>query len=238
MTTAAIVQARARSTRLPGKALLPLAGGTVLREVLQRCALVPGVDVVCCAVPEGVGDDAVASEAEVAGAAVVRGSETDVLARYLKAARALDADFVLRVTSDCPLIDPALCGEVIALRAARGADYASNNMPRTFPHGLDCEAFTAAALAEADRRAHEPREREHVTPWLREHPSVRRANIEGPGGDAAQQRWTLDYPEDYAFFEALFAVLPHPAPTDWREVAAVVARHPEIAALNAHRHAA
>lgn len=238
MTTAVIVQARTTSTRLPSKVLLPLAGDTVLRHVLVRCAAIPGADVVCCAIPRGDAGSGLAEEATRAGAEVVAGDETDVLARYRDAARALDADVVMRVTSDCPLIDPEICGRVLQARHEAGADYACNNMPRGWPHGLDCEAFTREALEQAAATAVEPHDREHVTPWLRRAPGVTRVHVDGPGGTAAEGRWTLDHPEDYAFFQALFAHLdPLPHIAGFAEVAAVVARHPEIAALNAARHA-
>jgi spore coat polysaccharide biosynthesis protein SpsF (cytidylyltransferase family) len=110
MVAAVIVQARMASTRLPGKVLKPLRDGTVLREVLRRCRAIPGVDIVCCAVPESAANDPVAREAESCDAAVHRGHDTDVLDRYAGAARVLAADTVMRVTSDCPLIDPGLCG--------------------------------------------------------------------------------------------------------------------------------
>jgi len=238
MRTAVIVQARAKSTRLPGKALLPLGKGTVLSEVLDRCAAIPGADVVCCAIPDGNDDDAVAAEAEAVGAQVVRGDERDVLARYLKAARALNADVVLRVTSDCPLIDPALCGEVLAERTRSNADYACNNMPRLFPHGLDCEAFTTSALARADINAATPREREHVTPWLRESNEISRTAVAGPGGAATRYRWTLDYPEDYELLRTLFAKLPNPAPTAWQEILDIVESIPGLTEINRQHHAA
>ena len=146
MTTAIVVQARMGSTRLPGKVLKPLAGTTVLEEMLRRCRAIPGADIVVCAIPEDAADDPLIAPAKRAGAVVARGSASDVLSRYRKAADQVDADIVVRITSDCPLTDPSLCGEVIALREARGVDYAANNMPPGFPHGLDCEAFTAASL--------------------------------------------------------------------------------------------
>lgn len=232
--TVVIVQARMTSTRLPGKVLEPLAGETVLAHVLRRCQAIEGADIVCCAVPDGPASDPVAAEAERCGARVYRGSEEDVLDRYHRAAVACDAGVVMRVTSDCPLIDPDICARVLRLRHDAGADYACNNMPPGWPHGLDCEAFTAAALARAAGEAVTPAEREHVTPWLRNHPSVRRANLAGPDGGAAAMRWTLDYPEDLAFFTALFAKLPPPpAIAGFESVAAVLRAHPEIAAINA-----
>jgi spore coat polysaccharide biosynthesis protein SpsF (cytidylyltransferase family) len=185
-------------------------------------------------VPVGADSDSVAAGARQAGAAVYRGDEHDVLGRYHGAARELGATVVMRVTSDCPLIDPQECGAVLRLRAAHDADYACNNMPRSGPHGLDCEAFTFAALERAAREANDPYSREHVTPWLRAHPELVRLNLAGEERGAGL-RWTLDYPEDLAFFRALFALLPPwPAIPPAREVIRILARHPEIAQINEH----
>lgn len=234
MTTAVIVQARLGSSRLPGKVLKPLARGTVLEEVLRRCRAIPGADLVVCAVPEDGKDDPVVAEALRCGAIVTRGSETDVLDRYLQASKAVGADVVMRVTSDCPLIDPEVCGAVLDLRAAEGADYACNNMPPSFPHGLDCEAFTRDALELAWRQAIAPEDREHVTPWLRRAPEIRRAVLAGPGGNFAHLRWTLDFPEDYSFLKEVFGLLPSsPALPGWKEVLALLVEHPAILELNA-----
>ena len=221
------------STRLPGKVMLDLAGHSVLAHVLHRCAAIPGAGSVCCAIPLGAIHDPLVAEAERAGASVFRGSENDVLDRYLRAAQALGVDAVMRVTSDCPLIDPALCGRVLRLVTEGHADYACNNMPPSWPHGLDCEAFTFAALVLAAKSAERPDEREHVTPWLRNHPELRKANLAGPGGTAAGQRWTLDFREDYDFFVSLFRKLPPwPAIPSTDEVLAVLARHPLIPNIN------
>lgn len=223
------------STRLPGKVMRPLGDTTVLGQVLRRCAAIPGIDIVVCATGTGAADDPIGDEAASHGAVVSRGSPDDVLARYLGAARQVAADIVMRVTSDCPLIDPAVCGAVLALRCEAGADYAANNMPPSFPHGLDCEAFTSAALARAASVATDPHDREHVTPWLRRAEGLARANLAGPGGDLVHRRWTLDYPEDFDFFTAVFAALPDAATAGWREVLALVEARPDIAALNAVR---
>jgi spore coat polysaccharide biosynthesis protein SpsF (cytidylyltransferase family) len=232
--TAVIVQARFSSTRLPGKVLESLAGHTVLEHVLHRCGAIASADVVCCAVPANRDSDAVARAAEQLGVVVYRGDEHDVLDRYYRAAQAVDAEVVMRVTSDCPLIDPGICDAVLQLRAQLGADYACNNMPRSGPHGLDCEAFTFAALRRAAHEATDAHSREHVTPWLRSHPQLIRCNLAGDTAGGGP-RWTLDYPEDLAFFRALFALLPPwPAIPSTREVLRLLAGHPEIAAINRH----
>lgn len=212
---------------------MPLRSKTVLEEVLRRCHAIPGADIVVCAIPDGPEDDPLVPVVERAGAVVTRGPVQDVLARYLAAAEAVTADIVMRVTSDCPLIDPQLCGKVLTMRAAENADYACNNMPPSFPHGLDCEAFATKALRRAATEAKKPEEREHVTPWLRTASDLRRANVVGPGGDATRHRWTLDYAEDYTFLSRLFALLP-PAPAipSWRDVVDLLAARPELAAIN------
>lgn len=239
MTTAVVVQARMGSSRLPGKVLMALGLHTVLEEVLRRCAAVAGADIVVCAIPDDPADAVLGPIAEAAGAMVVRGSTLDVRARYLTAAEAAKADVVLRVTSDCPLIDPALCAAVLAVRAAAGADYCANNMPPSFPHGLDCEAFTTEALRRAARSEGPDGDREHVTPWLRRAPEISRAAVVGPGGALAHARWTLDWPEDLAFLRAAAALQDSPpAIAPWSVLAARLAERPDIVALNAARQAA
>jgi spore coat polysaccharide biosynthesis protein SpsF (cytidylyltransferase family) len=235
MKTAVIVQARYGSSRLPGKALLPLGRGTVLSQVLARCAAIPGVDAVVCAAPDSADSDLVAEEAMRCGAQVARGSETDVLSRYAKAARAIGADIVMRITSDCPFIDPLVCGKVLALLAERGAQYASLDMPATWPHGLDCEAFPARLLYDAEQKAQALHEREHVTPWIRAR-AAPKATLTGPGAPFTAMRWTLDWPEDYQFLSAIAEVLGARAiSATAAEVASLCLRRPDIFAINAAR---
>lgn len=236
MKTVAIIQARWGSTRQPGKVLLKLGETSVLEHVLKRCAQIVNMDAICCAVADDNASDPVAAEAARCGVAVWRGSANDVLERYRGAAEMMGADTVLRVTSDCPLIDPQICADVIALLHADSADYASNNMPPSWPHGLDCEAFTRSALEAAAETATEPHEREHVTPWIRNAPYLRKSNLAGPGGDVVEQRWTLDYPEDYAFLTALWQHMPPSgAIPSTADILAIIARHSELADINATR---
>jgi spore coat polysaccharide biosynthesis protein SpsF len=236
MTTACIVQARIASTRLPAKVLKDLAGEPVLGHVLRRCKAIPGVDVVICATVDNAECLPIESLAKSYDTPAHRGSETDVLDRYLGAARLVDADEIVRVTSDCPLIDPALCGDVVARRRDEKAEYAANNFTWGYPHGLDCEIFTREALEAAAETATELYDREHVSPWIRKHPTYRKAEVTGPSGPEAKWRWTLDFPEDLDFMRALYRYLPPPpSMPSWREIAAVVAAHPELGTINQAR---
>lgn len=195
MQTVAIVQARLGSSRLPAKVLLPLPSGrTVIEEVLTRCRQIVGVDRVVCAIPHG--DDIIASFAlRVPDVAVYRGPEDDVLARYYGAASLMRADFILRITADCPLLDPFVCTNVLALLLTEDADYASNVHPhREFPHGHDCEAFTMDALSRAHHEATDAYDREHVGPYMQRR--MRVACLRNPN-PASHIRITLDTLADY-----------------------------------------
>jgi spore coat polysaccharide biosynthesis protein SpsF len=233
MTRAVIVQARFGSSRLPGKVLMQLGGRPALAAVLDRCARIPGIDIVVCAVPDDTASDALAATAQSCGAVLFRGSERDVLERYDHAARLVGANVIMRVTSDCPLIDPDIAGAVLTVFEETGADYACNNMPPLWPHGLDCEVFWADHLARAAREANAAYDREHVTPSLRRNTDLRRVNLDGPGGGVERQRWTLDYAEDYAFFAALWdAMGERIGMASMSDILAVLADHPRIASLN------
>ena len=128
------------------------------------------------------------------------GSENDVLSRYHQAAVSVKADIIMRVTGDCPLIDPEICGRVLVLMG-NGVEYASNVDPRGWPKGLDCEVFTFDALDRAHKEADDPYDREHVTPWMRR--NVHCVNLDG-GGDP-KLRWCLDTLNDYLFLSGKFA---------------------------------
>jgi glutamate-1-semialdehyde 2,1-aminomutase/spore coat polysaccharide biosynthesis protein SpsF len=141
----------------------------------------------------------------------------------------------MRITCDCPLLDATVCGDVIRLRSDKAADYAANNLITTWPHGLDCEVFTIEALKEAHTAARTAYEREHVTPWMRNNPKFTKANLEGPGGEAESMRWTIDYPEDLAFFQALNEEAGLATLSRWQDVAALVKANPALLALNRDR---
>lgn len=236
--TAVIAQARMGSSRLPGKVLKQLGDRTVLAHVIWRAQSIQGADEVCIATSDLVEDDLVAAEAERCGAAVYRGDETDVLARYIGAARMLQAQTIMRITCDCPLIDPEVCGQVLKLRIDDGVGYASNVGSAQWPHGMDCEAFSSDLLERAGEETDVADEREHVTLWMRRNNAIQKADLEGPGAPVSLQRWTLDYPEDFDFLEALFRLLPMPpAMPGWKEILEVVEARPELAVINELRSA-
>ncbi|HDZ39759.1 MAG TPA: spore coat polysaccharide biosynthesis protein F [Marinobacter sp.] len=199
MTTVVIVQARLTSTRLPAKMMLSLGGEPCIRHVLRRAKEIPGIDKVVCATP--VSNSApIWREAMALGVKVVQGSEHDVLGRFRKAALLVNADIVMRITGDCPLIDPEICGRVLELMED-GVDYASNVMPRGFPKGLDCECFTMEALERAHKEADDPYDREHVTPFIQR--MMYCVNLDGD--DDPNLNWCLDTLQDYLFLSERFA---------------------------------
>lgn len=233
MTTVAIIQARMRSTRLPGKVLADLGGRPVLRWVVDAARAVPDVDRVIVATSTGGDDDAVAAWGGRTGVEVFRGDEDDVLGRFAGAARLANADLIVRVTADCPLLDPVEAGRVVAEISAGTVDYACNNDPPTYPDGLDCEAFTRAALDRAASDARRPSEREHVTPYIRDPKNgFRLANIRCPLGDLSDERWTLDTPEDLALLRAVVPGLDGNRPSRLVEVLEALDRTPELRRIN------
>ena len=197
MKTVCIVQARLASTRLPAKVLLPLNGHTVLEEVLRRCKRIPGVHKVVAAIPDAPDCDVLLPFIERQHVAVTRGSEIDVLSRYALAAQEHDADIIMRITSDCPVLNPNMCGAVLSLRERDNSDYASNIWPaRSFAQGLDCEVFTRDCLDDANVKAVDPYDREHVTPYIQRH-AYDRCSLLKAMDDTSHVRLTLDTLADY-----------------------------------------
>ena len=231
-----ISQVRMGSTRLPGKVLLPAAGRPLLDYHVQRLAA-SGLPVILATTTEPA-DDVLAAYAEAHCLGYHRGSETDVLARYYETARRFNLDVVVRVTSDCPLVDGALIGAAVAryMEENNPLVYRSNAVVRTFPRGLDFEIFSMQLLAEAHAHAALPYEREHVTPYLKTNPAAAGRVIfrdeVWPGGDFSRFRITLDTAEDYAVLRAL--IEQHgAAELAAAELLPLLAAHPEIMALNA-----
>ncbi len=228
------MQARMGSSRLPGKILMEAGGKTFLEHAFQRLSLTGCIDQCVVATTTDERDDVVADFCSRHGWPCSRGPEHDVLTRYHETANRFPADIIIRVTADCPLLDPSLINQVVELLAVDfpGTAYASNTLdPRHFPRGLDVEAFTSAALEEAYQCASEPSDREHVTPFLRERPEQfpRRAlSIED---DYSSHRWTLDTPEDQQLLSRILEHLPNPEP--WEKILSLVEDNPEWSKLNA-----
>ena len=220
------------SSRLPGKILLPLAGRSVMAHVLERCEAIEGVDAVCLATTIEPADEVTAKTAESLGVEFFRGSENDLLDRYLRSAEVMDADVILRVTCDCPLIDPFVCAEVLRARARENADFATNNMPPSFPYGLDCEVFTRAALDMAARKAKLPSEREHVGPFIRNNPALKKVNLNS-SVLLNHHYWALDTEDDRVFLDLLFKLVPiGPELWDHRELLKIIPADPVLLAAS------
>ncbi|MGA9814539.1 MAG: glycosyltransferase family protein [Terriglobales bacterium] len=232
MNIVAIIQARMGSSRLPGKVLLELEGETVLGRVVRRLRRSRQIAKVIVATTTEPADEVIVAECDRLQVLCFRGSERDVLDRYYQAAHANAAEAVVRVTSDCPLIDPELVDKTVEVFRDEHADYASNVFPRTYPRGLDTEVFTFDALDRAWREGREPHQREHVTPYLYEHPRIfKLASLSGPA-DYSRYRWTLDAREDLELLRAIYSRLDGGDAFSWQEVLCLMEREPELAELN------
>lgn len=234
MKTVAIIQARLGSSRLPGKVLLDLAGRPVLSWIVCAARAATGIDEVWVATSTSSGDDAIAAWCDANGVPVFRGSESDVLDRYAGAARESRADIVVRLTADCPLNDAVVIGQTIRLRSMTDADYASTIDPPTWPDGLDCEVMTAEALYQTAAEAVRPSDREHVTPFIRNHRGrFSSETLVSPLPKLNDERWTLDTPEDMAFLSAITKHLDPSKPPSYLDVLSALDKEPSIRALNA-----
>jgi len=232
---AAIVQARMGSTRLPGKTLADIAGRPMLAWLVERARRIPGVERVIVATTERPADQAILRFAADHGVPAYAGSEDDVLDRFYQTARRHGIAVVVRVTPDCPLLDPAVSGAVLAcFLEGRGAiDYASNTQPPTFPDGLDTEVFSSAALERAWREARLTSEREHVTPYIWKQPDTFRVANVTHEPNLSALRWTVDTAADLEFVRAVYGRLAASAETaGMDDVLGLLRRHPELAALN------
>lgn len=229
----AIIQARMGSTRLPGKVLKPIVGEPMLARMLERVKRAKKVDAVVVATTDKTEDDAVAELAEKCGVRVFRGDEKDVLDRFYKAAQEAGADVVVRLTGDCPLHDPAVIDEVVQHFLMSGVDY--TRTPENYPEGLDTEVFSFAALERAAREAVLPSEREHVTPYIRNHPELFRIDDawNSEGNDYSEMHWSVDTERDFEFitkiYKQLFSVNQSFTKDD---VLALLARQPELLEIN------
>ncbi len=229
----AIIQARTGSRRLPEKVLQPIAGKPLIEHVVRRTEAAQRVGQVVLATTTQPADDRLAAWAEAYGVACFRGSEDDVLDRYYQAAQAYDAEVVVRITGDCPLIDPAVIDATIGLFLSGDYAYINNIMQRTYPDGLDTEVMTLAALETACQEAKRPSEREHVTPFIQKHPSrFPQAGLCHPK-NLSTYRWTVDEPADLTFVSRVYHALYATDPLFGMEaVVGLLARQPDLLQIN------
>lgn len=237
MSTAIVVQARMGATRLPGKVLKPILGRPMLSYQVERLRRCKAADRLVIATTDKPADDAVAAFCATEALALVRGSESDVLARYHAALEAFPAQTVVRVTADCPLIDPALVDQVIGAFAAEPGryDFVSNMLEKTYPYGMAVEVVSAQALREAHREARDPAEREHVMPFIYRRPERYKLRSLTMSPDLSHHRWTVDTPEDFELVSRILGELyPRKPQFTMADVLALLERHPDWPAINAH----
>lgn len=236
-----VIQARLGSTRLPGKILKDLGGQPVLTRMIERLRLISAPARLLVATTGDRQDDAIASLCRTLDVGVFRGHPTDLLDRHYRAAVAVGASAVVKIPSDCPLIDPAIIDKVLERFSRLDCDYASNLHPASWPDGNDVEVMSFGALEAAWREAQLPMEREHTTPYLWERPErFRLANVRWDEGRAVPRdyslshRWTLDYAEDYELIRSVFEEL-YPANPAFgvEDILRLLANRPELAAINA-----
>ena len=214
-----------------------LPGRTMLDCMLERLREARTLNQIVVAVPDSPANDGVAAEAVRCGATVFRGSETDVLGRYLGAARASSAELIVRVTSDCPLIDPDVLDLHVCRLQARWneVDFCTNMLRGTYPYGMSCEAMPIRTLARLDQVSDRPEWREHVSGMVYDRPELFRIESVEQEQDMSHLRWAVDHAGDLEFARAAFAALYRPRPSfRMADILAYLAQHPAAAALNGH----
>jgi glutamate-1-semialdehyde 2,1-aminomutase len=233
MKIVALVQARMGSTRLPNKVMKPVGGFPMIELLLSRLSRAKEVDQIVVATSVDARNQPLMEHVRKLGYACEQGSENDVLDRYVQAARVHHADAVVRITGDCPLVDPALVDECVRRFKEAEVDYFSNTNPPSYPDGLDIEVFTFEALEKAGKETGKPYDREHVTPYLRESGRFKTACMQH-GQDLSALRWTVDEPADFAVIEKVFQYF-HPCiDFAWGEVLSLQQQHPDMFSLNQH----
>ncbi len=229
----AIIQARMGSTRLPGKILEDLAGRSMLARVVNRTRRAEGLADVVIATTLNPHDDVVEQYCAAEGWHSYRGSEDDVLDRYYQAALAFGADVIVRITCDCPLIEPEIIGRATRelISSYPEADYVSNTLTRTFPRGLDVEVMTLDALERAWREDDDPAWREHVTPYIYRHPERFKIRNILSEEDFSAMRWTVDTAEDLDFVREIYRRFKDDT-FNWKQVLQLLEANPELAEIN------
>jgi len=237
MLTVIIVQARMTSTRLPGKVLKVIAGRPMLSYQIERLRRVQHADQLVIATTINDADEAIVALCVSEGIAYTRGSEHDVLSRYDDAAAQFRATTVVRITSDCPLLDPEIVDSAITTyyEPTGCYDYVSNMIEPTYPCGMSVEVMSARALHEANAEAKDQQEREHVTPFIYWRPDRFRLKSLTIQPNLSHHRWTVDTPEDFLLvshiIETLYPIRPKFTMSDVLEL---LAKHPDWESINRH----
>ena len=237
MKVIAIIQARMSSTRLPGKVLKIASGRTILDRMLERVKRSNMVDQVVVATTIDPSDDRIVNACRQYQVEVFRGSLQDVLDRYYQAALQFQADVIVRLTADCPLIDPGLIDEVVNALITNRVDLACNRLPppfsRTYPIGMDVEACTFDALEKAWQNASQKHEREHVLPYLYAEPGRFKVLQLNYSQDLGHLRWTLDTPADLVLLRRVYRHFHGRNDFSWQEVLQLQQQKPELFLINA-----
>lgn len=231
----AIVQARMGSTRMPGKVLQPLAGAPMLQRQLERVLRAQTLTRIIVATSDQATDDPIVALCETLGVDVYRGSESDVLSRFVGAINVTEAEVVVRITADCPLMSPHVIDSVVNEFLASDADYVSNTLEPTFPDGVDVEVVRAPVLVNVEAQTTDPAEREHVTLGVYRRPDEYIVKNFSGSPDYSDLRWTVDSPEDFEFVDWVYLQLYANNPEfDLPEIIALLAEHPDKSRTNAH----
>lgn len=235
MEIVAIVQARMGSTRLPGKILKTVLGKPLLGYLIDRLKRAKYLSKIVIATTDQRQDDAIAAFALSQNVGLFRGSEEDVLDRYAQAAVAYHADVIVRITSDCPLMDPEVIDRGIQIFLDNRYDYVSNTIHRTYPRGLDVEIFSRKALNFAAKEASNREEREHVTPYILRHPELFTLKNFSHHHDLSSFRWTIDTNEDFTLISKLIEMTyPDHPEFSLDDLLLVNSEHPELRLINSH----
>jgi spore coat polysaccharide biosynthesis protein SpsF len=233
MKTVAIIQARMSSIRLPDKIMADIIGKPMLSHVVNRAQQAKHLDLVVVATSVHPQDDLVVTFCRKEGIPYFRGSLDDVLDRYYHAARHYDADVVVRLTADCPLLDPSVIDQIVQVFRSGQYDYVSNTIQPTYPDGLDTEVFRFDVLEQTWREARLKSEREHVTPYIKKQTALFRLHNVENDQDLSSLRWTVDRPEDLEFVRAVYGYLSKTASFGVNEVLSLIEEHPELPMINA-----
>jgi len=233
MKTLAIVQARMGSTRFPNKVMRTVLGVPLIELLLDRLSKSQLIDRIILATSQDIRNQPLVYCVRELGYEVYQGSEDDVLDRYYQVAVQYQPETIVRITGDCPLIDPEVVDRAIVVFQNSDFDYVSNVDPPTYPDGLDTEVFSFAALEKAWQEAQQPREREHVTPFIRESGKFRLSSIYNTE-DCSKKRWTVDEPEDFEVIENVFKNFVPRRDFSWLEVLELEKNCPELFAANQH----